>query len=71
MVAKIILFIITRLFEILVVFVTSTWIWNNFPESYKLWVILLFLFLYLVYMAVTLSSDYRDFKYGEGEIPQY
>ncbi|MFC1655459.1 hypothetical protein ACFL3C_01190 [Patescibacteria group bacterium] len=67
MFTKIFFLVLVRIFELIVLVVTSLWMWNNFPEGIKLWTILGFIFAYFVYLAVTFSNDYREIRYGEGE----
>ncbi len=67
MFTKIFALVIIRIFELIVLVVTSLWMWNNFPENVKLWAILGFILAYCIYLIVTFSNDYREIKYGEGE----
>ncbi len=64
---KTIAIIISRIFELAVLYVGGLWIWNNFPMPYNFWVVMSFVGIYVLYLGVTLSNDYWELTRGEGE----
>ncbi|MBA4336389.1 hypothetical protein C0416_01260 [bacterium] len=64
---KTILIILSRIFELTVLYIGCFWIWNNFPSPYNFWVVMSFIGVYVLYLGVTLSNDYWELTRGEGE----
>lgn len=65
--AKIITILLSRVFELAVLYFGGVWIWNNFPSPYNFWVIMSFVGLYVMYLGITVSNDYWELTRGEGE----
>lgn len=67
MTQKIITLIVVRIIELLVLSYTTQWLWVNVTPGYELYVVCMVVVAYLVYLAVTLSNDAHDLKYGDIE----
>lgn len=58
---------VSRIFEVVIMYIGSVWIWNNFASPYNFWVVITLVCLYVLYFALTLSNDYWELTRGEGE----
>jgi len=67
---KLVSLFIMRLFEIVILYVVSTWLWFNFPAPYNFWMIISLIGLYMLYATVTSFNDYYELTRGEGEALQ-
>lgn len=65
--AKIITLVLSRIFELAILYVSGVWIWANFPTPYNFWVVMSFVGIYVMYFGVTFSNDYWELTRGEGE----
>ncbi len=67
MINKAIILVITRIIEFSVLFFLNNWLWKNTGNSYGVVLIFGVVAVYGLYLGVTLSNDYHEFKYGAGE----
>jgi len=64
---KAIALVLSRMFELVILYVGGMWIWGNFSNPYNFWVVMSFVGIYVLYLGVTLSNDYWELTRGEGE----